>query len=198
MKDPYEVLGLDRTASMDQVKAAYKELVKKYHPDKYQNNPLASLAEEKLQEINEAYDAICKGRAGTYNSTGSYGGSSYGGGSSYSSAEMQEIRNMINMGNLMGAQQALNNVPVRDAEWNFLSGIVAMRYGRRDEALTKIQTAVSMDPSNMEYRQALNTLMAPGGQYRQASYGQGYGSGDDSLCKLCAAFTCFDCMCPCV
>ena len=195
MKDPYEVLGLDRTASMDQVKAAYKELVKKYHPDKYQNNPLASLAEEKLQEINEAYDAICKGKAGTYNAGGSYQSGSY---SSSSSAEMQNIRSMINMGNLMGAQQALNNASVRDAEWNFLSGIVAMRYGRRDEALTKIQTAVSMDPSNMEYRQALNTLMAPGGQYRQASYGQGYGSGDDGLCKLCAAFTCFDCMCPCI
>ena len=60
MSNPYEVLGIKPGASEAEVKAAYKALVKKYHPDKYQNNPLADLAEEKLQEINEAYDQIMK------------------------------------------------------------------------------------------------------------------------------------------
>ena len=56
--DPYEVLGVRQGASEEEIKAAYKELVKKYHPDKYQNNPLSDLAEEKLQEVNEAYDML--------------------------------------------------------------------------------------------------------------------------------------------
>ena len=63
MKDPYEVLGVSRNASEQEIKAAYRELAKKYHPDNYQNNPLADLAQEKMREINEAYDEIVKERS---------------------------------------------------------------------------------------------------------------------------------------
>ena len=51
MKDPYEVLGLDITATEDEIKAAYRLLVRRYHPDQYAGNPLAFLAQEKLKEI---------------------------------------------------------------------------------------------------------------------------------------------------
>ena len=64
MTDPYRVLGVEPTASDDEIKRAYRELARKYHPDNYQNNPLADLAEEKMKEINEAYDQITKQRAG--------------------------------------------------------------------------------------------------------------------------------------
>ena len=84
MNDPYEILGVSRNATDDQVRAAYRELVKKYHPDKYQGNPLADLAEEKLREVNEAYDQIMKERSssagsGYQGSSGAYGNSGYGG-----------------------------------------------------------------------------------------------------------------------
>ena len=63
---------------------AYRELARKYHPDNYQNNPLADLAEEKMKEINEAYETITKQRSGGGGSyqrpSGGYGGQSYGGG----------------------------------------------------------------------------------------------------------------------
>ena len=55
MKDPYEVLGVPHGASEDEIKKAYRELARKYHPDNYANNPLADLAQEKMKEINEAY-----------------------------------------------------------------------------------------------------------------------------------------------
>jgi len=51
-------LGVDRNASIEDIKKAYRELVKKYHPDRYQDNPLKDLADEKLAEINEAYEYI--------------------------------------------------------------------------------------------------------------------------------------------
>ena len=77
--NPYEVLGVPENASEEEIKKAYKELVKKYHPDKYQDNPLADLAEEKLQEVNEAYDMLMKNRNSGSSSSYSYGNYGSGG-----------------------------------------------------------------------------------------------------------------------
>ncbi len=195
MRDPYEVLGLDRSASMEEVKAAYKELVKKYHPDKYVDNPLSDLAKEKLQEVNEAYDAICKNQGG--GQSGSYGGGSGAYGSAYASADLQQARQMMNAGNIYGAETILNQTSDRSAEWYFLSGSVSYRKGWLDDAITKIQTAVSMEPSNLEYRQTLNRIMSTGGMYQNTSYGKGYNNSNDMCCQLCGMYMCADCLCDC-
>lgn len=65
MRDPYEVLGVAPNATDDEIKKAYKELLKKYHPDNYAgtNNPLAHLAEEKYKEVQDAYDQITRMRS---------------------------------------------------------------------------------------------------------------------------------------
>ena len=52
MNDPYSVLGITPEATDEEVKQAYRTLARKYHPDNYQDNPLADLAEEKMKEIN--------------------------------------------------------------------------------------------------------------------------------------------------
>jgi len=64
MRDPYSVLGVSQNASDQEIKKAYRELARKYHPDNYVNTPLADLAEEKMKEVNEAYEAIQKQRSG--------------------------------------------------------------------------------------------------------------------------------------
>ena len=79
MSDPYSVLGVKPDASDEEIKRAYRELARKYHPDNYQNNPLADLAEEKMKEINEAYDTINRMRSGGGNSGGHQGQSAYRG-----------------------------------------------------------------------------------------------------------------------
>ena len=73
MSDPYSVLGISPEASDEEVKRAYRDLARKYHPDNYQNNPLADLAEEKMKEINEAYAAITRSRSGGGTGPGNYG-----------------------------------------------------------------------------------------------------------------------------
>ena len=199
MNDPYSVLGVSPSASDEEVKKAYRELARKYHPDNYQNNPLADLAEEKMKEINEAYDQITKQRAGG-GSSGSYGGSyqsayqsSYQGG--YSSASSNQtyaqIRGMINAGDLAGAERLLYDVPQKDGEWYFLSGSIAYRKGWMDEAMQNYVRAVQLEPNNMEYRQAL-AIMQRGnmGGYRPA----GYSSGMDAM-DCCSTMLCLNCLC---
>ena len=62
-KNPYDVLGVPQSASDDEVKKAYRELSRKYHPDANVDNPLVDLAEEKFKEIQEAYDEIMRQRS---------------------------------------------------------------------------------------------------------------------------------------
>ena len=57
-RDYYEILGVSKNASDDEIKKAYRDLAKKYHPDKYANSPLADVAEQKMKEINEAYAVL--------------------------------------------------------------------------------------------------------------------------------------------
>ena len=83
MRDPYEVLGVQRGASDDEIKKAYRAKCKRWHPDLNPNDPTA---EEHFKEVQAAYDAITKGetgpQSGGYGSPygqQSYGGSYYGG-----------------------------------------------------------------------------------------------------------------------
>lgn len=196
--DPYKVLGISRDATDEQVKAAYRELARKYHPDKYVNNPLADLAQEKMKQINEAYDLILKERGGAKNSTYQAGGSyqSYGGsqGTSASSAVYMQIRQLISLGNLQYAEMMLNRITDRTAEWYFLRGSIDFKRGWFDQARRNFETASQMDPGNGEYRQAVNQM-----QNQNVSY-QSYGSPQMCACTpcdLCTSLMCADCCCDC-
>lgn len=192
MKDPYSVLGVSQGASDEEVKKAYRELARKYHPDNYQNNPLADLAEEKMKEINEAYDTITKSRSG-----GGYQQPSYGGyqQSSYSSSSSNplyaRVRGLINAGNLSAAEQLLMEAPQKTGEWYFLSGSIAYRKGWMDEAMQNYSLAVQMEPNNQEYRQALAMMQQRGRGYQP--YGSYYSSSE---CDPCSAYLCLSCMTP--
>ena len=188
MNDPYKILGVPEDASDEEIKKAYRELARKYHPDNYHDNPLEDLAQEKMKEINAAYEQITKERASgrrTGGAGGAYGGGSYGYGGyqsyggygssqSYSgqSSVLQQARIAINTGNISRAEALLANYSDHNAEWNFLKGVVCYRRGWMDEALRYYRTAVQMDPGNAEYRQALDymestddTAYRPGGSF---------------------------------
>ena len=201
MKDPYEVLGVSRTASDGEIKTAYRELVKKYHPDNYANNPLADLASEKMKEINEAYDAITRSRGtgGTYQSGYQSGGQQGTGGQSYSygyggssNSSYVQVRSYINANQLDAAESLLNTAPNRDGEWYFLKGTIAYRRGWLDEARQHYQTACAMVPSNYEYQNALRSVQGGYTPYRQTNYQR---SDMDEACNLCNTLLCLNCLC---
>jgi curved DNA-binding protein CbpA len=198
MKDPYSVLGVSPSASDDEVKKAYRDLARKYHPDNYHDNPLADLAQEKMKEVNEAYDQITKSRA--QGGSGGYGGSystsgGYGDSRSSTTGGNNAIRTAINSGNIGYAEQLLNRPGMpHDAEWHFLMGSVCYRKGWLDEARKYYQTAVSMEPNNAEYANALRIMSMGGNFYRPAAYNRGGMDNCDCCTTLCAADCCCECL----
>jgi curved DNA-binding protein CbpA len=201
MNDPYSVLGVTPSASDEEIKKAYRELVRKYHPDNYNNNPLADLAQEKMKEINEAYDQLTKnknaGNGGGYGSSG-YNNGGYSGYTSASggSAEYNQVRAAINSGNLALAEQLLNGASNRNAEWHFLMGSVFYRKGWLDDAKRYFQKAAEMDPGNQEYIQALSYI-SRGQPYNPYGYDVNRNVGGCSFCDICSAMLCAEACCNC-
>ncbi len=193
MKDPYQVLGVKPTATDDEIKTAYRNLARKYHPDKYRDTDLAEMAGEKMKEINAAYDEIQKMRSGQYKGAAgqSSGGQTYsGGGNRY-----VYVRQLINARRLNDAAQVLANIPEdqRGAEWHYLMGVVAVGRGHRVDAQHFFETACGMDPNNEEYRNAAERL-----RNGDTNFGGGQGGNNGascSVCDICAAFMCADCCC---
>lgn len=201
LRNPYEVLGVSEGASEEEIKKAYRELVKKYHPDQYRDNPLSKLAEEKLAEINQAYEYLMKNRFNRNTGGRSRSGETWGdggtrwGGSSESSI-FNEVKRNINLGNIRTAEEILDRYDIRNAQWYYLKGIVFLRKGWYDEAVSHIRTAVSMDPDNPEYRSTLNKLNMSNTYYHWNAHRRGYNESPD-LCTICSCLWCADCCCEC-
>ena len=200
MTDPYEILGVSRDATEEEINTAYRKLVKQYHPDNYKDNPLADLAKEKLQEINEAYDMITSGKTGNNNSGSSYGGNNYN--NNYSNnygghnAKFAYIRSLIQQRRIADADAELNRTNDGSAEWHFLKGVVCLSKGWHFEGIQHLQTACNMDPSNMEYRNAFMRTQRQAGSNYNNPY-RTYGGGMDA-CDCCSNLICADCLCECL
>ena len=202
MKDPYSILGVSPGASDNEVKRAYRELARKYHPDNYQDNPLADLAEEKMKEVNEAYDAITRQRSGGEGHQ-SGGGATYQAQSGYQTQNYQrasadpffaKVRQCIQAGNVEAAERMLTQeATTKNAEWYFLMVAVCYRRGWLDEARQNYQMAAQMEPGNMEYRQAYAMMSQGGVSYRPSGYRSSASSGCDDCCS---AYLCFSCLTP--
>ncbi len=196
MKNPYEVLGVSETATDEEIKTAYRNLAKKYHPDNYNDSPLADVAEEKMKEVNEAYDQICDMRRNGSRSSSHTG--SYGTGSSYTRTSYPDVRQYIMNGRLDDAMELLNGIPDtnRDAEWYFLMGMIFSRKGWNDQAYSYFQRAYQMDPSNPEFSAAFNNMNARR-TYNNPGYNTvGTGMGC-SGCDICTGMLCANCLCNC-
>lgn len=188
-KDPYEVLGVSRNASDDEIKRAYRRLAKQYHPDMHPNDPVAA---KKMNEINAAYEQIknpqkaqedpSQGAYGGYGNYGGYTGGSngessgnpyedffrnfgFGGYQNYQNqqrtgaqsgpTEFQAARHFINLGAYQDAANVLDGMDQADrsAEWYYLSALANYGLGNRILATQMIETAIRMDPDNIEYEQ---------------------------------------------
>ncbi|GHV15548.1 molecular chaperone DnaJ [Clostridia bacterium] len=202
MTNPYEVLEIDINASDDDIKKAYRNLAKKYHPDNFQDNPLSDLASAKMKAINEAYDEIQRERAAGA-SGNTYSTGTFNSGSASASATFTRVRRLINERRFSEADISLNSVAASDrgAEWHFLRGVLLTERGFYFDANKAFETAVNLDPNNSEYRDAFyNIKNRQNNYYQNNGYGNRQNSGGRSGCtgcEVCQGLLCADCLCEC-
>ncbi|SCP97588.1 DnaJ domain-containing protein [Anaerobium acetethylicum] len=203
--DPYQILGVSRNASEDEIKKAYRELSKKYHPDTNANNPLAHLAEEKFKQIQEAYQQIIDGRAnggqGAYRYSSQSTSSQYNSGAYQSGEDSQKMSaaaNYLNAGHYREALRVLSEISSHSAQWNYYSAIAQAGLGNNIEAMNHARTAASMEPNNREYSDLLNRLQWGNGRYQSNSTGYGYGGSSCGSGNFCCDLWCADTLCECM
>ena len=222
MRDPYEVLGVPRSATQQEVTAAFRRLAKKYHPDL---NPGDKTAQSKMAEINVAYEEIKSGRAAhtdysrpnrssgqsPYQGYNPYGG--YGGGfnpfeeffrgfgaqqqTQYTQRGdgLDPVRQYINAMHYAEALYALSQITNRTGAWYFLSAVANFNSGNTATAMQHIDRAISMEPGNIEYQNVRQQMMAGSQSYTARQRGFGMPSfGIHPLCiVLCLARLCCRC-----
>lgn len=194
MRNPYEVLGIKEGASEAEIKKAYRDLVKKYHPDKYRDNPLSGLAEDKLREINEAYDTLA---GGSPNGRQQNGYSSEN--TSYTGIYAQ-VRSNVASRKFDEAEEILDRNNDGTGTWYYFKGLVFLGRGWYERGVSYLQRAVAMEPNNFEFRQALNRASSKSRNYKQNPYNRSMAQGDncmDNICQICACMYCADCFCNC-
>ena len=208
MINPYEVLGIREGSSKEDIKKAYREQAKKYHPDQYGDNPLKDLAEEKMQELNEAYDSLMKNTASknSYDSSNNYNSSNtYNASNNYNSSSngdytnnniFQSVRMDLNSGNLPSAEQKLSSMNTKTAEWNYLMGMIHLKKGWHDSAYNFVSIACNQDPNNVEYRRTFNGLNTQNSNYRDNYYGRRNKNPD--MGNMCINLWCADSICECL
>lgn len=210
------MLGVSQNATEDEVKAAYRKLVKKYHPDQYKGTDYEATANEKLKQINEAYDMIKNGRTSnnSYYNNQSQQGAQYGNyrytynagqqGYGYQNVTieqlLQQVRALLSTGRYFEAEILLKSTNVRNAEWYFLMGNVYWFRGWQLEAKKYYAQACNMDPANEEYRAAFNRVntnsYASGSGYRDPRYARA--RSNDDICDCCCKLWALDTLCECM
>lgn len=198
MKNPYEILGLDSTASMDDVKRAYRDLARRYNDDY-----------SKMDEINAAYDTIVMNfgnntRKSAYSDAGSQ--YSYNADPSAGVSEFGDIRAKLNNGRIDDAEMLLDGIPYqkRNAEWHYLKGSIQHRRGWLENAADSFEKAHNMEPGNPEYAAAFKQLnREKKGAFRQEARRGKANEGNSGCCScdgcdICTGLCCADCCCECM
>lgn len=200
MLDPYSVLGVSRDASMDEIKKAYRNLSRKYHPDANINNPNKEQAEEKFKQVQQAYDQIVREREQGASRDSWYGGFGSQGGyqtqDDQRSMEMRAAANYINAAHYREALNVLNRMQERNGEWYYYHAVASAGAGNTANAMEDARRAVELEPSNMQYQRLYQQLQSGGQWYQNMGSGYGYERSGDGIGNCCCQCLCMNMLCP--
>lgn len=197
-KDPYSVLGVPRNASEEEIKKAYRNLSRKYHPDANINNPNKEYAEQMFKEVQQAYQTIMDNKASGNNSYdyGGFRGFGYNSSKEYEDDDtryMKAVINYINNRRFAEACNLLNSIKDRNADWYYYSAIANAGAGNNVTAMEHINRACAMEPYNTEYARAKEQLENGGDWY--AGRTTMYGFPDSVNTGMCSKLCMYYCLC---
>ncbi|SEK96041.1 DnaJ domain-containing protein [Pseudobutyrivibrio ruminis] len=201
MLNPYSVLGVERGASDEEIKKAYRNLSRKYHPDANINNPNKAQAEEKFKEIQAAYNQIMDERqngsySNSYSDNYSYGYNSYGS-QGAGSVEMQAAANYINARQFAAAMNVLYSIPDsdRNGQWYFFASVASQGLGNLNDAREYISRAIALEPSNFRYRQFEQSINFSRDWYENRSVSYGYYRPYSGVARWCISMAFLNLIC---
>lgn len=155
--NPFRVLGLAANADEQAVRTAYRQRVKECHPDHFSDPEQQQKAQEKLVELNLAYEealkTACRHKVG------------------FNRISQEEAKHfaqrLIEQGNLESALRQLNRADSKDHGWHYLHGVILLGMRRYEEAHDSFREAVKAEPENREYRsKALEAAVAMKNSHR--------------------------------
>lgn len=206
--DPFVILGIDKDSTQSEIEAAYNAKKEELKAHLFDEGESGAEAARQLERLENAYkDAIEATHDNAEIST--TGESSF-----------EAVKQAIRDKNVELAQQELDAISYRGAEWHYMQSIVFYEKSWLNDSRKQLEIALQMDPSNEKYQRALNNLKkkmdgsrpydkeGSNGVYGSASnpqnattnrtYSSSGADATDGCCAACQALWCADCCCECM
>ena len=197
MQEYYKILNIPEDATNEEVENAYQELKNKYSRERFLEGEAGNFAAKQLTRVETAYQEIMASRRRDSKQT-----------STDDSCEFSTIDSLIKEGNIALAQEKLDNITDRTAEWHYLQSVIFYKKNWINESKKQLEIAVSMDPKNKKYSDDLSKLKAKMEQTeKQFKSGNAYNNpnndydnrqmgGNMSECEsCCTTWCCTNLMC---
>ena len=139
----YQVLNIPANATRDEIRAAYRELARRWHPDRFLPGPERDWANEKMADINAAYRLCLNGLRDAKVSAAS------------EDEALKRVQALIDDGQYQSARKLLMGLGTRCAEWNYLFGWVLLHQSDTQKALIYLSVAAHQNPNSVKYARAL-------------------------------------------
>ena len=198
MKEYYKILGVNEDASLEEIENAYKTLKEKYSKERFMEGEIGNEAAKNLTKVETAYQEIMASKKADEQAK---------------SVDYSDVERAIKENNLNKAQQLLDNLSNRDAEWHYLQSVIFYKKNWTNESKKQLEIAMNMEPYNTKYSSAYEKLKqkmdtaqrqfhSGNANYQNANPNnydnrQMGGSACGSMAECCATWLCIDMLCSC-
>ena len=157
----YKILGIERTADSKTIRKAYRDMARRWHPDRFAEGPERMWAEQKMTAINIAYHEAMEAASSSGIDINTV---------TPEDEQFADARRLLEVGQVSAARQALMRIAARSAEWNYLFGAILLRQGEYEKAVLYFGIAARQKPHNQQYRAAYMSAEAIRNQKRGRAF----------------------------
>lgn len=145
MQEYYKILNLTESATDEEIESAYKTLKEKYQRERFLEGEEGNLAAKNLTKLENAYQEIKNSRVKTDTN-------------GQSKIDFSEVEKFIIEGNLSKAQEVLDEINNRNAEWHYLQSVIFYKKNWMNDSKRQLEIAINLDPQNSKYADAYAKL----------------------------------------